>query len=193
MHSYNTRNSSQLRATKSHTISIITIVSVSGLILWNSLPRNNQESASLSSFKSTLFKFTVKVGSFGEIVLSNLIVLRKTETDLAMNSPYTQGRIQPDQCYMNSPYTQGRVQPDQCYMNSPYTKGRVQPDQWYMNSPHTQGRVQPDQCYMNSPYTQRRVQPDQCYMNSPYTQRRVQPEKCYFTVQITGINFECSL
>ncbi len=23
--------------------------------------------------------------------------------------------------------------------------------------------------------------------------RRVQPDKCYFTVQITGINFECSL
>ncbi len=26
-----------------------------------------------------------------------------------------------------------------------------------------------------------------------YTQRRVQPDQCYFTVQITGINFECSL
>ncbi len=29
--------------------------------------------------------------------------------------------------------------------------------------------------------------------HSMYTQRRVQPEQCYFTVQITGINFECSL
>ncbi len=26
-----------------------------------------------------------------------------------------------------------------------------------------------------------------------YTQRRVQPDQCYFTVQITGINFKCSL
>ncbi len=26
-----------------------------------------------------------------------------------------------------------------------------------------------------------------------YTQRRVQPDQCYFTVQMTGINFECSL
>ncbi len=26
-----------------------------------------------------------------------------------------------------------------------------------------------------------------------YTQRRVQPDQCCFTVQITGINFECSL
>ncbi len=25
------------------------------------------------------------------------------------------------------------------------------------------------------------------------TQRRVQPDECYFTVQITGIKFECSL
>ncbi len=25
-----------------------------------------------------------------------------------------------------------------------------------------------------------------------HTQRRVQPDQCYFTVQITGINFECS-
>ncbi len=30
--------------------------------------------------------------------------------------------------------------------------------------------------------------------NAPLcTQRRVQPDQCYFTVQITGINFECSL
>ncbi len=26
-----------------------------------------------------------------------------------------------------------------------------------------------------------------------HTQRRVQPDQCYFTVQITGINFECNL
>ncbi len=26
-----------------------------------------------------------------------------------------------------------------------------------------------------------------------YTQRKVQPDQCYFTVQITDINFECSL
>ncbi len=26
-----------------------------------------------------------------------------------------------------------------------------------------------------------------------HTQRRVQPDQCYFTVQIAGINFECSL
>ncbi len=26
-----------------------------------------------------------------------------------------------------------------------------------------------------------------------HTQKRVQPDLCYFTVQITGINFECSL
>ncbi len=26
-----------------------------------------------------------------------------------------------------------------------------------------------------------------------YTQRRVQPDQCYFTVQITGLNFGCSL
>ncbi len=26
-----------------------------------------------------------------------------------------------------------------------------------------------------------------------YTQRNVQPDQCYFTVQINGINFECSL
>ncbi len=30
-------------------------------------------------------------------------------------------------------------------------------------------------------------------MGCSYTQRRVQPDQCYFTVQITGINFECSL
>ncbi len=26
-----------------------------------------------------------------------------------------------------------------------------------------------------------------------HTQRRVQPDQCYFTIQITDINFECSL
>ncbi len=26
-----------------------------------------------------------------------------------------------------------------------------------------------------------------------YTQRTAKPDQCYFTVQITGINFECSL
>ncbi len=31
------------------------------------------------------------------------------------------------------------------------------------------------------------------YLAACYTQRRVQPDQCYFTVQITGINFECSL
>ncbi len=30
-------------------------------------------------------------------------------------------------------------------------------------------------------------------MNFYHTQRRVQPDQCYFTVQITGLNFQCSL
>ncbi len=50
-------HSSQLRATKSHTAYNHRSLTVSGLNLWNSLPRNIQESTSLSSFKSALFKF----------------------------------------------------------------------------------------------------------------------------------------
>ncbi len=57
MHSYNTRNVSQFRATKSHTAYYQCRFIVSGLNPWNSLPRNIQENASLSSFKSALFKF----------------------------------------------------------------------------------------------------------------------------------------
>ncbi len=57
MHSYNIQNSSQLRATKSCPAYCHHSFTVSGLILWNSLPRNIQESTSFSSFKSELFKF----------------------------------------------------------------------------------------------------------------------------------------
>ncbi len=57
IHSYNTRNSSQLRATKSHTTYYHHSFIVSGLNLWNSPSRNIQESTSLSSFKNALFKF----------------------------------------------------------------------------------------------------------------------------------------
>ncbi len=56
MHSYNTQNSSQLRATESRTAYYHHSFTVSGLNLWNSLPRNIQEST-LPSFKSALFKF----------------------------------------------------------------------------------------------------------------------------------------
>ncbi len=57
MHSYNTRNSSHLWATKSRTAYYHHSFTVSGLNLCNSLPRNIQESNSLSSFKSALLKF----------------------------------------------------------------------------------------------------------------------------------------
>ncbi len=57
MHSYNTRNSSQLRATKSCIAYCHRNFTVSDLNRCNSLPRNIQESTSLSSFKSALFKF----------------------------------------------------------------------------------------------------------------------------------------
>ncbi len=56
MHSYNTRNSSQLQTTKSCTAYYHCNYTVSGLNLWNSLPRNIQEST-LSNFKSPLFTF----------------------------------------------------------------------------------------------------------------------------------------
>ncbi len=57
MHSYNSRNSSQLRATKSHNAYYYCSFRISGLNIWNSLPRKIQESTSLSSFRSALFKF----------------------------------------------------------------------------------------------------------------------------------------
>ncbi len=57
MHSCNPRNSSQLRATKSRTAYFHHSFTVFGLNLWNSLPRNIQNSTSLSSFKSVSFTF----------------------------------------------------------------------------------------------------------------------------------------
>ncbi len=57
MHSNNTRNSSQLQTTKSCTAYYHHSFTVSDLNLWNSLPRNIQESTYLTSFKSALFKF----------------------------------------------------------------------------------------------------------------------------------------
>ncbi len=57
MHSYNTQRFSQLWATKSHNPYYHHSFTVSGLNRWNSVPRNIQQSTSLSSFKSALFKF----------------------------------------------------------------------------------------------------------------------------------------
>ncbi len=51
MHSYNTRTFSQLQATKSRTAYYHHSFTVSGLNLWNNLPRKIQENTSLSSFK----------------------------------------------------------------------------------------------------------------------------------------------
>ncbi len=77
VHSYNTRNSSQFRATKSHSAYYYHSFTVSDLKLWNSLPRNIQESTSLSNFKSTLFKFIGAKPQFKFLcALSCLLVLR---------------------------------------------------------------------------------------------------------------------
>ncbi len=59
LHSCNTQNSSHLQATKSHTAYYYHSFTVSGLNLWNSLPRNIQESTSLSIVKSALFMLVV--------------------------------------------------------------------------------------------------------------------------------------
>ncbi len=67
VHSCNPRNSSQLRATKSCTAYYHHSFTVSGLNLWNSLPRKIQESTSLSSFKSAVFKFIGAKPQFGFI------------------------------------------------------------------------------------------------------------------------------
>jgi hypothetical protein len=55
-HSYNTRNASQLRATKTRTQYYNRSFTVSGHRLWNSLPTDIHNCSSLPSFKSALFK-----------------------------------------------------------------------------------------------------------------------------------------
>ncbi len=64
MLSYNTRNSSRLWSIKSCTVYYHLSFTVSGLNLWNSLSRNIRECTSLSSFKSTLFKFIYAKSQF---------------------------------------------------------------------------------------------------------------------------------
>ncbi len=63
-HSYNTRNSTQLRATITRTAYYYRSFTVSGLNLWNSLPNHIKECVSLSSFKWSHYNHMVTKPQF---------------------------------------------------------------------------------------------------------------------------------